>query len=180
MTASKGGMGISYSSQQTTIYDFTVKDNKGNDVNLGIYKGKVLLVVNVASHCGFTDSNYALLTQLYKEFKDKGLEILAFPCNQFLNQEPGSSQEAAQYACTRFQAEFPIFQKVKVNGKDTAPLFSFLKSSKHGIWGPSVKWNFTKFLLSKEGRVIKRYSTTVTSPSAIEGDIRKALGLGED
>ncbi|KAK6120092.1 hypothetical protein DH2020_046222 [Rehmannia glutinosa] len=168
-------MGGASSVPEKSIHDFTVKDSKGKDVNLDTYKGKVLLVVNVASKCGFTNSNYTQLTELYSQYKDKGFEILAFPCNQFLNQEPGSSEEAEQFACTRFKAEYPIFQKVKVNGPDAAPVYKFLKSSKGGFFGSSIKWNFTKFLVDKDGRVIKRYGTT-TSPSAITDDIKKALG----
>ncbi|KAL3849842.1 hypothetical protein ACJIZ3_011724 [Penstemon smallii] len=160
---------------KSSIHDYNVKDSKGNDVNLNTYKGKVLLVVNVASKCGFTSSNYTQLTELYSKYKDKGFEILAFPCNQFLNQEPGSSQEAEQFACTRFKAEYPIFQKVRVNGSDAAPVYKFLKSSKGGLFGSSIKWNFTKFLVDKDGHVIRRYGTS-TSPLSIEGDIKKALG----
>ncbi|KAL0458064.1 UNVERIFIED_CONTAM: putative glutathione peroxidase 4 [Sesamum latifolium] len=168
-------MGASPSVPEKSIHEFTVKDSKGRDVDLSTYKGKVLLVVNVASKCGFTNSNYTQLTELYSQYKDKGLEILAFPCNQFLYQEPGSSEEAEQFACTRFKAEYPIFQKVKVNGADTAPVYKFLKSSKGGLFGSGIKWNFTKFLVDKDGIVIKRYGST-TSPLAIEGDIKKALG----
>ncbi|KAE8009685.1 hypothetical protein FH972_006109 [Carpinus fangiana] len=105
-------MGASQSVTEKSIHDFTVKDAKGKDVQLSIYKGKVLLVVNVASKCGFTDTNYTQLTELYNKYKDKGLEILAFPCNQFLKQEPGTSEDAQQFACTRYKAEYPIFQKV--------------------------------------------------------------------
>ncbi|GAU31522.1 hypothetical protein TSUD_332980 [Trifolium subterraneum] len=104
-------MGASHSISENSIYEFTVKDAKGKDVNLSSYKGKVLIVVNVASKCGFTNVNYTQLTELYNKYKDKGLEILAFPCNQFLNQEPGSSHDAEQFACTRFKAEYPIFGK---------------------------------------------------------------------
>ncbi|KAK4441694.1 putative glutathione peroxidase 4 [Sesamum alatum] len=168
-------MGASPSVPEKSIHEFTVKDCKGRDVDLSTYKGKVLLVVNVASKCGFTNTNYTQLTELYSRYKDKGLEILAFPCNQFLYQEPGSSQEAEQFACTRFQAEYPIFQKVKVNGADTAPVYKFLKSSKGGLFGSSIKWNFTKFLVDKDGLVLKRYGST-TSPLAIEADIKKSLG----
>ncbi|XP_011079815.1 probable glutathione peroxidase 4 [Sesamum indicum] len=168
-------MGASSSVPQKSLHDFTVKDSKGNIVNLKIYERKVLLVVNVASKCGFTNSNYTQLTELYTKYKDKGFEILAFPCNQFMNQEPRSSQEVEQFACTRFKAEYPIFQKVKVNGPDTAPVYKFLKASKGGYCGSSIKWNFTKFLVDKHGHVIKRYGTA-TSPLAIEDDIRKALG----
>ncbi|XP_042017003.1 probable glutathione peroxidase 4 isoform X1 [Salvia splendens] len=109
-------MGSSSSVPEKSTHEFTVKNSKGNDINLSSYKGKVLLVVNVASKCGFTNSNYTQLTELHSKYKDKGFEILAFPCNQFLYQEPGTSQDAEQFACSRFKAEYPIFQKVKVNG----------------------------------------------------------------
>lgn len=168
-------MGASPSVPQKSIHQFTVKDSKGKDVDLSIYNGKVLLVVNVASKCSFTNSNYTQLTELYNKYNDKGFEVLAFPCNQFLNQEPGTSEEAQQFACIRFKAEYPIFQKVQVNGPDTAPVYQFLKSSKGGFLGSSIKWNFTKFLIDKEGKVIKRYGST-TAPLAIEADIQKALG----
>ncbi|KAG4133155.1 hypothetical protein ERO13_D08G078300v2 [Gossypium hirsutum] len=143
-------MGASESVPQKSIHEFTVKNSKGQDVDLSTYKGKVLLVVNVASKCGFTDSNYTQLTELYNKYKDKGLEILAFPCNQFLKQEPGTSQEAEEFACKRYKAEYPIFKR--------------------------IKWNFTKFLVDKDGNVLSRYSPT-TTPLAIEGDIKKALGV---
>ncbi|XP_022155674.1 probable glutathione peroxidase 5 [Momordica charantia] len=168
-------MGASQSVSEKSIHEFVVKDARGQDVDLSIYRGKVLLVVNVASKCGYTDSNYTQLTELYSKYKDKGFEILAFPCNQFLNQEPGSSQEAQEFACTRFKAEYPIFQKVSVNGPDTAPVYKFLKASKTGFLGSRIKWNFTKFLVDKEGRAIKRYGTT-TTPLAIEADIKEVLG----
>ncbi|GAB4829779.1 Phospholipid hydroperoxide glutathione peroxidase, mitochondrial [Ancistrocladus abbreviatus] len=169
-------MGASESIPQKSIHDFTVKNSRGEDVDLSIYKGKVLLVVNVASKCGFTDVNYTQLTELYQKYKDEGLEILAFPCNQFLKQEPGTSKEAEQFACSRYKAEYPIFQKVRVNGAQTAPIYKFLKTSKGGIFSNAVKWNFTKFLIDKEGHVIGRYSPT-TAPLSFEADIRKALGL---
>ncbi|MCD7468008.1 putative glutathione peroxidase 5 [Datura stramonium] len=175
-------MGASSSVPQKSIHEFTVKDCKGKDVDLSIYNGKVLLVVNVASKCGFTNSNYTQLTELHNKYKDKGFEVLAFPCNQFLKQEPGTSEEAQQFACTRFNAEYPVFQKVRVNGPDAAPVYQFLKSSKGGFLGSSIKWNFTKFLIDKEGKVIKRYGST-TAPLAIEADIQKALGkwdVGDD
>ncbi|XP_073139935.1 probable glutathione peroxidase 4 [Henckelia pumila] len=168
-------MGASPSVPEKSIHDFTVKDSKGKDINLGNYKGKVLLVVNVASKCGFTNSNYTQLSDLHSRYNNKGFEILAFPCNQFLRQEPGTSQEAEQFACTRFKAEYPIFQKVKVNGSDTAPVYRFLKASKSTLFGSGIKWNFTKFLVDKDGCVIKRYGTA-TTPLAIEEDIKKALG----
>ncbi|KAJ4957214.1 hypothetical protein NE237_013997 [Protea cynaroides] len=169
-------MGSSQSIAEHSIYEFTVKDCRGKDVDLSIYKGKVLLVVNVASKCGFTDSNYTGLTELYSKYKDKGLEILAFPCNQFLSQEPGTSVEAETFACTKYKAEYPVFQKVCVNGPETAPVYKFLKASKAaGSFGSRIKWNFTKFLVDKEGQAINRYSPT-TSPLSIEKDIQKALG----
>ncbi|KAK7285385.1 hypothetical protein RJT34_20154 [Clitoria ternatea] len=168
-------MGASHSVSEQSIYEFTVKDAKGRDVNLSTYKGKVLLVVNVASKCGFTNSNYTQLTELYSKYKDKGLEILAFPCNQFLKQEPGTSQDAEEFACTRFKAEYPIFGKIRVNGPDAAPLYKFLKEKKPGFLGSRIKWNFTKFLADRQGHVIQRYSPT-TSPLSIEDDIKKALG----
>ncbi|XP_010938757.1 probable glutathione peroxidase 5 [Elaeis guineensis] len=163
------------SQTKTSIHQFTVKDSSGKDVDLGIYKGKVLLVVNVASKCGFTESNYTQLTGLYNKYKNKDFEILAFPCNQFLRQEPGTNQEIKSFACTRYKAEYPIFQKVRVNGSDTVPVYQFLKASKSGILGSRIKWNFTKFLVDKEGKVIGRYAPT-TSPLSIEKDIQKALG----
>ncbi|KAL8195682.1 hypothetical protein R6Q57_025435 [Mikania cordata] len=157
-----------------TIYDFTVKDIDQKDVPLSKFKGKVLLIVNVASQCGLTSSNYSELTQLYSKYKDQGLEILAFPCNQFGFQEPGSNEQIKQFACTRFKAEFPIFDKIDVNGPFTAPIFQFLKSSSGGFLGDLVKWNFEKFLVDKNGKVVERYPPT-TSPLQIEKDIKKLL-----
>lgn len=159
-----------------SIYDITVKDISGNDVSLSDYKGKVVLVVNVASKCGLTHANYKEMNVLYEKYKDKGLEILAFPCNQFLSQEPGSNEEIQEVACTRFKAEFPIFDKVEVNGKDTVPLYKFLKSKKGGFFGDGIKWNFTKFLVDKDGKVVERYAPT-TSPLKIEKTIKSLLGV---
>ncbi|KAI3668205.1 hypothetical protein L6452_43282 [Arctium lappa] len=167
-------MGGASSVPEQSIHEFTVKDSKGKDVDLSIYKGKVVLVVNVASKCGFTSSNYAKLTKLYEKYRTKGLEILAFPCNQFLKQEPESSEKVEEFACSRFNAQYPIFQKVRVNGPKAAPIYKFLKAKKRGFLGSSIKWNFTKFLVDKEGRVIGRYGPA-TSPLSIEGDIQKAL-----
>lgn len=168
-------MGASSSLPQKSVHEFTVKDSKGQEVDLSIYKGKVLLIVNVASKCGLTNSNYPKLTELYTKYKSKGFEILAFPCNQFMKQEPDSSEKVHEFACTRFQAEYPIFKKVRVNGENVAPIYKFLKASKSGFLGSrSIKWNFTKFLVDKEGRVIGRYGPT-TSPLSIEADIQRAL-----
>ncbi|CAN4077740.1 unnamed protein product [Withania somnifera] len=166
----------SQSNKPQSVYDFTVKNAKGKDVDLSIYKGKVLIIVNVASQCGLTNSNYTDMTELYSKYKDKGLEILAFPCNQFAGQEPGSIEEIEQMVCTRFKAEYPIFDKVDVNGENAAPLYKFLKSSKGGFLGEGIKWNFSKFLIDKEGQVVDRYSPT-TSPASMEKDIKKLLGV---
>lgn len=159
---------------ETSVHDFTVKDISGADVELSKFKDKVLLVVNVASACGLTTSNYKELTELYTKYKDQGLEILAFPSNQFGAQEPGTNEEIKEFACTRFKAEFPIFDKVEVNGANTTPLYQFLKASKGGTFGDNIKWNFTKFLVDKKGQVVSRYAPT-TSPLSIEKDIKKQL-----
>ncbi|KAI4303513.1 hypothetical protein MLD38_039129 [Melastoma candidum] len=163
-------------SGKTSVHDFTVKDARGNDVDLSIHKGKVLLIVNVASQCGLTNSNYTEMAQLYEKYKNQGLEILAFPCNQFGAQEPGSNEEIQQFACTRFKAEYPVFSKVDVNGDTADPLYKFLKSSKGGLFGDNIKWNFSKFLVDKEGKVVDRYAPT-TSPLSIEKDVKKLLGI---
>jgi len=163
-------------SSTKSVHDFTVKDTKGNDVDLSVYKGKVLLIVNVASQCGLTNSNYTELSQLYQKYKGQGLEILAFPCNQFGNQEPGSNEEIAEFACTRFKAEYPIFDKVDVNGDNAAPIYKYLKTSKGGLFGHSIKWNFSKFLVDKDGNVVDRYAPT-TAPLSIEKDVKKLLGV---
>ncbi|XP_047323622.1 probable phospholipid hydroperoxide glutathione peroxidase [Impatiens glandulifera] len=157
-----------------TIYDYTVKDIDGKDVPLNKFKGKVLLIVNVASKCGLTTSNYKELSHIYEKYKTQGFEILAFPCNQFGGQEPGSNPEIKQFACTRFKAEFPIFDKVDVNGPNTAPVYKFLKSSAGGFLGDLIKWNFEKFLVDKNGKFVERYPPP-TSPVQIEKDIQKLL-----
>ncbi|CAH1447433.1 unnamed protein product [Lactuca virosa] len=159
----------------SSVHDFTVKDSSGKDVDLSIYDGKVLLIVNVASKCALTNSNYTQLTELYRKYKDKGFVILAFPCNQFLKQEPGPIEATVQFVCERFSAEYPIFGKVKVNGTEAAPLFKYLKANGGGGYmGTTIKWNFTKFLISKKGKVIRRVGPR-TEPSSLEADIQKAL-----
>ncbi|CAN7052600.1 unnamed protein product [Brassica rapa subsp. trilocularis] len=160
-------MGGSVSVSEKSIHEFTVKDSAGKEVDLSVYQGKVLLIVNVASKCGFTETNYTQLTELYRKYKDQGLVILAFPCNQFLNQEPGTSQDAHEFACTRFKAEYPVFQKVRVNGQNAAPVYKFLKSKKPSFLGSRIKWNFTKFLVGRDGQVMDRYGPTVP-PLSIE------------
>ncbi|XP_068664890.1 probable phospholipid hydroperoxide glutathione peroxidase [Aristolochia californica] len=159
-----------------SLHDFTVKDVQGNDVSLSTYGGKVLLIVNVASKCGLTHSNYKELNTLYDKYKDQGFEILAFPCNQFAGQEPGSNEEIKQAVCTMFKAEFPVFDKIEVNGKDASPLYKYLKSQKGGIFGDAIKWNFTKFLVDKNGKIVSRYAPT-TSPLKIEKDIQNLLAV---
>ncbi|KAB2054186.1 hypothetical protein ES319_A12G238000v1 [Gossypium barbadense] len=157
-----------------SIYAFTVKDAKGNDVDLNIYRGKVMLIVNVASKCGMTNSNYTELNQLYEKYKDQGLEILAFPCNQFGEEEPGSNVEISEFVCTRFRSEFPIFDKIEVNGDNASPLYKYLKLGKWGIFRDDIQCNFAKFLVSKDGQVVHRYYPT-TSPLSLEYDIKKLL-----
>ncbi|CAL5215244.1 unnamed protein product [Lathyrus oleraceus] len=156
-----------------TIYDFTVKDFRRNDVSLSVFRGKVLMVVNVASYCGLTEINYKELNELYAKHKNQGFEILAFPCNQFLEQEPGSSEEIHKFACTKFKAEFPIFRKIEVNGKNADPLYKYLKNQKGRIFR-AIDWNFAKFLVNKQGKVVERYAHTI-APHKIEKDIIKLL-----
>ncbi|EOA27900.1 hypothetical protein CARUB_v10024072mg [Capsella rubella] len=158
----------------SSIYNISVKDIEGKDVSLSQFTGKVLLIVNVASKCGLTQGNYKELNILYAKYKSKGLEILAFPCNQFGSQEPGSNKEIKETVCNIFKAEFPIFDKIEVNGKNTSPLYNFLKEQKGGLFGDSIKWNFAKFLVDKQGNVVDRYAPT-TPPLEIEKDIVKLL-----
>ncbi|CAL5044144.1 unnamed protein product [Urochloa decumbens] len=175
-TARRRAPGVAYATAATdkSIYDYTVKDIDGKDVPLKKFKNKVLLIVNVASQCGLTTANYTELSHIYEKYKTQGFEILAFPCNQFGAQEPGSNSQIKQFACTRFKAEFPIFDKVDVNGPNTAPIYKFLKSSAGGFLGDLVKWNFEKFLVDKNGKVVERYPPT-TSPFQIEKDIQKLI-----
>jgi glutathione peroxidase len=159
----------------SSIYDFVVKDIGDNDVEMSQYKGKVLLIVNVASACGLTTTNYTELAEIYKKYKGQDFEVLAFPCNQFGGQEPGSNEQIKEFACTRFKAEYPIFNKIDVNGSQEAPLYKYLKAQKGGgLLGDSIKWNFAKFLVDKNGNVVDRYAPT-TPPSKIEKDIKKYL-----
>ncbi|XP_020596986.1 probable phospholipid hydroperoxide glutathione peroxidase [Phalaenopsis equestris] len=168
------GVAFATAATEKSVHNFAVKDIDGNDVSLSKFKGKILLIVNVASKCGLTTSNYTELSHLYEKYKSQGFEILAFPCNQFGGQEPGSNPEIKRFACTKFKAEFPIFDKVDVNGPNTAPLYQFLKASAGGFLGDLIKWNFEKFLIDKNGKVVERYPPT-TSPFQIEKDIKKLL-----
>ena len=157
----------------TTIYDFTVKDNQGNDVSLDQYKGKVLLIVNTATECGFTPQ-YEGLEELYKTYKDQGFEILDFPSNQFGGQAPGTNTEIANFCTSRFGTTFDRFAKIDVNGENEDPLYTYLKKVQGGLLGDKIKWNFTKFLVDKEGKVVNRYSSQ-KKPENIASDIEKLL-----
>ena len=175
-----------------TVYDFTVKDRKGNDVSLDTYKGKVLLIVNTATGCGFTP-HYKPLEEMYKDLKEKDFEILDFPCNQFANQAPGSEEEIHNFCTLKFGTDFPQFAKIDVNGENADPLFAFLATEKpfesfgKGIKNAAlnkfanlnnktfgdkayIKWNFTKFLIDREGKVIARFEPTVDMK-----EVRKAV-----
>lgn len=156
-----------------TIYDFSVKDISGKDVSLADYRGKTLLIVNVASKCGFTPQ-YKGLEELHREFGGK-LEVLGFPCNQFGAQEPGDENEIKNFCSLTYDVTFPMFSKIDVNGDNTHPLYQFLKESKKGLLGTEgIKWNFTKFLVDKNGEVVKRYAPT-DSPEKIKKEIQSYL-----
>jgi glutathione peroxidase len=156
------------------VHDFKATGITGTEVDLSQYKGKVLLIVNTASNCGFTPQ-YKGLEQVYDQFKDKGVEVLGFPCNQFGGQEPGSEEEIGAFCEKNFGVTFPLFAKVDVNGEGTHPLFAHLKKEAPGILGTqAIKWNFTKFLVQKDGRVYKRYAPN-TTPEELLGDIEKLL-----
>ena len=156
------------------VYDFEVHRLDGNSVKLSEYRGQALLIVNTASQCGFTPQ-YSGLEKLYGKFKPRGLEILGFPCNQFGKQEPGSSEEIAEFCSVKYGVTFPLFEKIDVNGKDAHPLYRYLKREARGVLGSEpIKWNFTKFLINREGDVIERYGST-TKPEQIEVDIEAAL-----
>ena len=157
-----------------SVYDFTVKDIHGKPQKLDQYKDKVLLIVNTASKCGFTPQ-YKGLEALYEKLHGKGLEILGFPCNQFGEQEPGSEAEIESFCELNYGVTFPMFAKIDVNGADAAPLYQYLKKEKPGLLGSeAIKWNFTKFLVDREGHVVERYAPNV-EPEAMGGDIQKLL-----
>ena len=156
-----------------SIYDYNVKDRNGKDVSMEQFKGKVLLIVNTATGCGFTPQ-YEGLENLYKKYHESGLEILDFPCNQFGNQAPGSNDEIHEFCTLKYNTTFDQFAKVDVNGENEIPLYKFLKSKKGGIMGDKIKWNFTKFLVDREGNVVKRYAPTDT-PDKIENLIKELI-----
>ena len=155
------------------IYDFQVKDAKGNTVNLSEYKGKTLLIVNTATGCGFTPQ-YKGLQALYDKYQAKGFEILDFPCNQFGHQAPGSEDEIHQFCEINYKTTFRLFAKIDVNGKNESPLYTYLKGQKGGFLSKRIKWNFTKFLVDKTGKVVERFAPTAT-PESIENKIASIL-----
>ena len=156
------------------IYDYVVKDANMNEISIGLFKNKVLLVVNVASKCGFT-YQYEGLQNLYSKYAEDGLEVLGFPCNQFKAQESGTNEEIQFFCTEKYDVSFNVFNKIDVNGKDADPFYNFLKNERPGIMGTkNIKWNFSKFLVNKNGEVIKRYGPS-TKPESIESDIIKLL-----
>jgi glutathione peroxidase len=155
------------------IYDISVKDNREASVSLDEYKGKVLLIVNTATGCGFTPQ-YKGLQELYEKYRDRGFEILDFPCNQFANQAPGNDSEIQEFCTGRFGVSFKIFSKIEVNGPGESPLFAYLKDKKRGFPGKDIKWNFTKFLVDRDGRVVKRFAPVVT-PEKLERQLAALL-----
>ena len=156
-----------------SIYDYTVKDKNGNDVNLNDYKGKIMLIVNTATGCGFTPQ-YVGLQNLYNQYKEQGFVVLDFPCNQFANQAPGTEAEISEFCQLHYGVTFPQFSKIEVNGEKEEPLYTYLKSQKNGILGGKIKWNFTKFLIDRDGTVVERYAPT-TTPEKIEAKINELL-----
>ncbi|MFV0361581.1 MAG: glutathione peroxidase [Suipraeoptans sp.] len=156
-----------------SIYDFTVKDGDGKEVSIKDYEGKVMLVVNTATGCGFTPQ-YEGLEKLYEEYHDRGLEILDFPCNQFGHQAPGSNSEITEFCTMKYGTKFPQFAKINVNGENEEPLYHFLKEEKGGMMGSKIKWNFTKFLVDRNGKVVERFAPTET-PAKMESKIQELL-----
>jgi glutathione peroxidase len=158
----------------TTIYDFSADSLGGVPVDLEQYRGKVLLIVNTASECGYTPQ-YKGLEAVYRQFRDKGIEVLGFPCNQFGKQEPGTADDISAFCEKNYDVTFPLFAKINVNGADTHPLYKHLKSHARGVLGTeAIKWNFTKFLVKRDGTVYKRYAPQ-TMPEELAGDIEKLL-----
>ena len=158
----------------TSVYDFSARTIDGDEQKLSAYKGKTLLVVNVASKCGFTPQ-YTGLEALYEKFKDKGLVVLGFPCDQFGHQEPGDENEIKNFCSLNYDVKFPLFAKIEVNGANAHPLYKYLKSQANGLLGSeSIKWNFTKFLIDKDGKVMTRYAP-VDTPEKIAKDVAAAL-----
>ena len=162
----------------TTLYDFTVSDQADQPVSLHDYKGKVVLIVNTATGCGLTPQ-YQGLQELYDKYKEQGFEILDFPCNQFMGQAPGSAEEINTFCTLNYHTTFPRFAKIKVNGKEAEPLFDWLKQEKSGPLGARIEWNFTKFLISRDGQEILRFAP-ITRPEALEPAIKRFLAAPQD
>ncbi len=158
-----------------SVYDFSAKLNNGEVKPLSDYRGKVLLIVNTASKCGFTPQ-YKGLEELYQKHCAQGLEILGFPCDQFGHQEPGTDDEIKSFCELNYGVTFPLFAKIEVNGDGADPLYKFLKSQAGGLLGEGIKWNFTKFLVGRDGQVLERFAP-ITTPAAIESHVVKALGV---
>jgi len=158
----------------TTVFDFTAQDIAGKDVDLSQYQGKVLLIVNTASKCGFTPQ-YKGLQAIFEKYRERGFEVLGFPCNQFGHQEPGDEAQISEFCELNFGVDFPLFGKIDVNGDDAHPLYRHLKEEAPGLLGSkAVKWNFTKFLVNRDGQVVKRYAPT-DKPESLAKDIEKLL-----
>jgi glutathione peroxidase len=157
----------------TSIYDFMARSLAGEDVSLKQFEGQVLLIVNTASACGFTPQ-YKGLETLQKAYGSRGFSVLGFPCNQFGRQEPGNAAQIEQFCSTNYAVSFPMFDKIEVNGDHTHPLYRFLKGEKSGLLGPSIKWNFTKFLVDRSGKVVARHAPT-TTPEALTKEIEALL-----
>ncbi|MGL5822334.1 MAG: glutathione peroxidase [Sarcina sp.] len=156
-----------------SFYDLKAKDINGKDVDMKDYEGKVVLIVNTASKCGFTPQ-FEELETLYKEFNNKGFEILGFPCNQFMSQDPGTGDEIQSFCKLNYGVTFKMFEKVEVNGSNTHPIFEFLKKEKKGALGDKIKWNFTKFLIDRNGNVIARFAP-MAKPMSFKENIEKLL-----
>ena len=156
-----------------SIYDFKVKDVEQKEMDLADYKGKVLLIVNTATGCGFTPQ-YDGLQDLYEKYQAQGFEILDFPCNQFGHQAPGTEEEIVDFCQSRYGVTFKQFAKIEVNGKNESPLYTYLKSQQKGVMGNKIKWNFTKFLVDREGNVVERFAPTV-KPESIDEKIKELL-----
>jgi len=157
-----------------TIYDFKALDNKGKELDFAQFEGKVLMIVNTASKCGFTPQ-YDGLEALNKKYKDQGLVIIGFPCDQFAHQEPGTDEETAEFCRLNHGVTFKLMSKIEVNGKNAHPIYEYLKGAAKGTLGNAIKWNFTKFLISRDGQTVKRYAPTV-KPEDMEKDIVELLG----
>ena len=155
------------------FYDFEVNDIKGNLIRLSEFKGKVLLIVNTATKCGFA-LQFKELEELYTTYKDRRFVVFGFPCNQFMNQEPGESKDIRSICELNYGVTFPLFQKLQVNGPSAHPLYKYLKKQSSGLFGSAIKWNFTKFLVHSEGNVVGRYAPSV-SPLKLKGQIEKLL-----